>query len=79
MDINDRISRYRQDIKSDRVDMSFGEIINMYKDEEIIISPEYQRAFRWDKQRQTDFIESILLGIPFPSIFVRLTQMALGS
>ena len=70
MDINDRISQYRQDIKSDRVDMSFGEIINMYKDEEIIISPEYQRAFRWDKQRQTDFIESILLGIPFPSIFV---------
>ena len=65
MDINDRISQYRQDIKSDRVDMSFGEIINMYKDEEIIISPEYQRAFRWDKQRQTDFIESILLGIPF--------------
>ena len=61
MDINDRISQYRQDIKSDRVDMSFGEIINMYKDEEIIISPEYQRAFRWDKQRQTDFIESILL------------------
>ena len=36
MDINDRISQYRQDIKSDRVDMSFGEIINMYKDEEII-------------------------------------------
>ena len=70
MDINDRISQYRQDIKSDRVDMSFGEIINMYKDKEIIISPEYQRAFRWDKQRQTDFIESILLGIPFPSIFV---------
>lgn len=70
MEINDRISRYRQDIKSDRVDMSFGEIINMYKEEEIIISPEYQRAFRWDKQRQTDFIESILLGIPFPSIFV---------
>lgn len=28
MDINDRISQYRQDIKSDRVDMSFGEIIN---------------------------------------------------
>lgn len=52
------------------MDMSFGEIINMYKDREIIISPEYQRAFRWDEQRQSDFIESILLGIPFPSIFV---------
>ena len=42
----------------------------MYRDKEIIISPEYQRAFRWDEQRQSDFIESILLGIPFPSIFV---------
>ena len=56
------------------MDMSFGEIINMYKEHEIIITPEYQRAFRWDKQRQTDFIESILLGIPFPSIFVATNE-----
>lgn len=70
MDISNEIQKYRQEIKSERMDMSFGEIINMYKDKEIIISPEYQRAFRWDEQRQSDFIESILLGIPFPSIFV---------
>lgn len=70
MDISDEIQKYRQEIKSERMDMSFGEIINMYRDREIIISPEYQRAFRWDEQRQSDFIESILLGIPFPSIFV---------
>lgn len=70
MDIKDEIQKYRQEIKSERMDMSFGEIINMYRDKEIIISPEYQRAFRWDEQRQSDFIESILLGIPFPSIFV---------
>lgn len=69
-DLLDKIGSQRQEIKSDRMDMSFGEIINMYKDGEIEISPEYQRAFRWDRQRQTDFIESILLGIPFPSIFV---------
>ena len=70
MDISKEIQKYRQEIKSERMDMSFGEIINMYRDKEIIISPEYQRAFRWDQQRQSDFIESILLGIPFPSIFV---------
>lgn len=68
--INEAILKFRQEIKSDRMDMSFGEIINMYKDREIIISPEYQRAFRWDTQRQTDFIETVLLGLPFPSIFV---------
>lgn len=70
MNIGTEIQKYRQEIKSERMDMSFGEIINMYRDREIIISPEYQRAFRWDQQRQSDFIESILLGIPFPSIFV---------
>lgn len=56
------------------MDMSFGEIINMYKDKEIIITPEYQRAFRWDIHRETDFIESVLLGIPFPSIFVATNE-----
>ena len=69
-DISAEILKYRQEIKSERMDMPFGEIINMYRDKEIIISPEYHRAFRWDEQRQSDFIESILLGIPFPSIFV---------
>ena len=70
----DSISQQRQEIKSDRMDMSFGEIINMYKDKEILISPEYQRAFRWDEQKETDFIESVLLGIPFPSIFVATNE-----
>ena len=70
MELVEEITKYRQEIKSERMDMSFGEIVNMFRDGEIIISPEYQRAFRWDEQRQSDFIESILLGIPFPSIFV---------
>lgn len=70
MKLVEEITKYRQEIKSERMDMSFGEIVNMFRDGEIIISPEYQRAFRWDEQRQSDFIESILLGIPFPSIFV---------
>lgn len=72
--LQESIAAKRQNIKVDRMDMSFGEIINMYKDHEIIISPEYQRAFRWDQQHQTDFIESILLGIPFPSIFVAANE-----
>ena len=59
MNLSEEIQKYRQEIKSERMDMSFGEIVNMYRDTEIIISPEYQRAFRWDAQRQTDFIESL--------------------
>ena len=34
MDISAEIQKYRQEIKSERMDMSFGEIINMYRDKE---------------------------------------------
>lgn len=54
MEISAEIQKYRQEIKSERMDMSFGEIINMYRDKEIIISPEYQRAFRWDEHPAID-------------------------
>lgn len=32
--------------------------------------PEYQRDFTWDETRQSRFIESVLLGLPIPLIFV---------
>ncbi len=39
------------------------------EDAEIYI-PEYQREFTWDIERQSKFIESIILGLPIPFIFV---------
>ena len=50
--------------------MSVGEVTNLYKEGEIIINPDFQRLFRWSLRQQSNFIESILLGIPLPSIFV---------
>ncbi len=50
--------------------MSIGELITLYRDEELDIHPEFQRFFRWSKLQKSKFIESILLGIPIPSIFV---------
>lgn len=32
--------------------------------------PDYQRDFTWDEVRQSRFIESVLLGLPIPLIFV---------
>ncbi|BCG58278.1 DUF262 domain-containing protein [Paenibacillus sp. URB8-2] len=68
--LEEQIVDTRQEIRTDRMDMSFGEIMSMYENDEIIINPEFQRAFRWDEERQTKFIESLLVGIPIPSIFV---------
>ncbi len=60
----------RNSLSTDRLDMSFGEIMNMYERNEIIIDPEYQRLFRWSIEQKTSFLESIILGIPIPPFFV---------
>lgn len=60
----------RSEIKTDNYPMSIGEAINLYKDKEIILNPAFQRLFRWSNDQKSKFIESILLGIPIPEIFV---------
>lgn len=68
--IDEEIAGARNEIRTDKLDMSFGEIANLYENNELIITPEYQRLFRWQPTQKTRFIESILLGIPTPAIFV---------
>ncbi|MBT9098977.1 DUF262 domain-containing protein [Methylovulum psychrotolerans] len=65
-----QIEEQRNLLSTDRLDLSFGEIMRMYQDGDIIIKPAFQRYFRWDIEQRTRFIESILLGIPIPPIFV---------
>ncbi len=68
--LKESIEIQQNSLKTERLDMTFGELMNMYEEGNLIITPEYQRVFRWDRQQQTRFIESILLGIPIPPIFV---------
>lgn len=68
--LEERLQETRNSLSTDRLDMSFGEIMSMYERDEIIIDPDFQRLFRWDTYQKTRFIESILIGIPVPPIFV---------
>lgn len=70
MALNDEIAVGRREIHSDGYPMSIGELINLYRDGELFIRPEFQRYYRWSQTQKSRFIESILLGIPIPSIFV---------
>ncbi|WP_254924308.1 MULTISPECIES: GmrSD restriction endonuclease domain-containing protein [unclassified Rhodococcus (in: high G+C Gram-positive bacteria)] len=54
--------------------MSIGELTSMYQAGELIVRPEFQRFFRWDDLQKSRLIESLLLGIPLPSIFVSTTE-----
>ncbi len=64
------VSEERKRLSTDRLDISFGELINLYRNKELIIRPEYQRLYRWSTKQKTALIESILLSIPIPPIFV---------
>lgn len=68
--LQEDINNARKTVYTDAYSMSIGELANLYDDEEIDIRPEFQRLFRWKDEQKSKFIESILLGIPLPSIFV---------
>jgi hypothetical protein len=57
-------------IRSRTLDLSFNELLDMHKNGELIIDPEYQRLFRWSEGNQSRFIESLLLEMPIPPIYV---------
>lgn len=66
----DSIVKSRNTLQTDKLDMSFGEIMSMYERQEIIINPEFQRLYRWSDYQKTRFVESVIIGIPVPPIFV---------
>ena len=70
MSLDQEISARRAEIRSDGYPMSIGELISLYRDGELDIHPEFQRFYRWSDEQKSRLIESILLGIPIPSIFV---------
>ena len=68
--LDQQIKQARLQVHTDAYPMSIGELVNMYVDGELDVHPEFQRVYRWTDEQKSKLIESILLGIPLPSIFV---------
>lgn len=71
----EQIENRRQEIDYDTREFTIEIIVNKYleKDDDDfseIYVPEYQREFVWDINRQSRLIESIILGLPIPLLFV---------
>ncbi len=69
-DISVQLSDQKRLVDFKSYDLSVKELISMVSDGIINISPEYQRKFHWEDDRQSMLIESIFLGIPVPSLFM---------
>lgn len=70
MTLEVQISEAAKQIATDRYSMSVGELLSLYKEGELDIHPDFQRFFRWTDFQKSRLIESLLLGLPIPPIFV---------
>lgn len=57
-------------VHTQSLDISFNELLDMYKNGELDINPDYQRLFQWSEGARSRFIESLLLEMPVPPIYV---------
>lgn len=46
MSLEEEIQRASREISTDGYEMSIGELMSLYKDEELVVNPEFQRYFR---------------------------------
>jgi len=76
--MNENLEKYLEsktrDKEKDSYSMSVRELINMYENKLVNLSPVYQRNFRWDEYKASKLIESLFLGIPLPQIFISVRQ-----
>jgi hypothetical protein len=70
MGVLDDVNKHRNDLVTDNYTVTWRELLGQFRDGDLNINPEYQRLFRWDLDQQTQYIESILLSIPSPPLFL---------
>jgi hypothetical protein len=65
-----QLATQRRKVDFDTYDVTVDELLRRVCRKRIDIAPVYQRQFRWDAERQSRLIESVLLGIPVPPLFM---------
>lgn len=61
-------------LSMDNADRTIKDVLNEVKDEKIIIDPDFQRNYVWNKVQSSKLIESILINIPIPNIYLSETK-----
>ena len=67
--IINNIESLRKEVKYSTVDYPIEFIVSSLKNGRFFI-PEYQREYVWNNEKKSKFIESILIGIPIPFLFL---------
>lgn len=68
--IDEKFSKYQDALVLQQADLSLKSISDMVETGAIDISPKYQRRERWTPKKESDLIESFILNIPVPPIYL---------
>ena len=70
IETNDLNEIYPADVKISREYFSIYELKRKFEERKtLILDPEFQREFVWNKTQKSELIESILMGIPLPVMY----------
>jgi len=59
-----------RDLQATERKMTVGQLADLYSKDKLNLQPEFQREYVWDDKRASRFVESLLLNLPVPPIFV---------
>ncbi|WP_197418977.1 MULTISPECIES: DUF262 domain-containing protein [unclassified Sphingomonas] len=69
-EIERRFDQSQNDLVLQTSDFSLQGLKDMVEDQIIDMAPKYQRRERWEVERQSELIESFLLNVPVPPIYL---------
>lgn len=73
-DLQAQLTKNRRMVDFDTFDIQVQQLLTNLEDGQIWIAPAYQRQFRWDNVRCSQLVESLLLGVPVPSLFMATNE-----
>ncbi|MCC8069401.1 MAG: DUF262 domain-containing protein, partial [Ruminococcus sp.] len=59
-----------QQVYTQRREYTISELASRYRDGDILTNPDYQREYVYDNKKASALVESILMGIPIPVIYL---------
>jgi len=57
-------------VQTQPYDYAVRSLMDMVVDGDLILNPDYQRNYRWDDEKASRFIESLILNIPVPVVYL---------
>lgn len=69
-EINEKYKKGEVRIITEQARYPLNTIVNLVSSEDYILNPEFQRRHRWDVSRKSKLIESFIMNVPIPPIFL---------